>query len=98
MLTKDEALSSSYLKENANIPTVIPTLQSLYEEATKENTRKSYQSDIRCFQKIIPELPCTEADVLHYVQQRATELNPNSLQRHILSVRRWHVTQAVSAA
>jgi integrase len=72
-----------------------PSLQTLYEEATKENTRLAYQYDIKCFERE-GALPCDEAAVLHYIQQRAASISPQTLQRHILSVRRWHQTQGLA--
>lgn len=73
--------------------------QSLHQQqwywlqATAQNTRRSYQSAIRQYEKQGGRLPANEQDILHYLSQNAKRLNPRSLNLHLTALSHWHSYQ-----
>lgn len=58
--------------------------------ATSDNTRRTYQSAIRCFQDWGGLLPCNEAVIIHYLVEHAAHLNPRTLSLRLTALSRWH--------
>ena len=70
------------------------TLTNRYQiAATSDNTRRSYQSDIRHFQNWDGQLPTTTEAILRYLHDFAEILNPRTLARHITAIKQWHLYQ-----
>lgn len=83
---------------NPVIPTVsqslIPTeLQQYVHAATSDHTRRAYQSDVRQFMVWGGHLPSNTEEVLAYLHAHANNLNYRTLQRRIVALRQWHLTQ-----
>jgi integrase len=62
-------------------------------QATAQNTRRSYQSAIRQYEKQGGKLPAIEQDILYYLSQNAKRLNPRSLNLHLTALSHWHSYQ-----
>jgi site-specific recombinase XerD len=61
--------------------------------ATRPNTRKAYQSDIRQFIQWGGVLPATSELIMRYLHEQAGLLNPRTLSRRLVALRQWHQYQ-----
>ena len=68
-------------------------LQSLIHAATADNTRKTYRSAVRQFQKWGGLLPCPPSTLCRYLLDKAALLNPRTLQLHVTAISQWHQIQ-----
>ncbi len=65
-------------------------LQRFIRAATSENTRQTYRSAIRQFEKWGGRLPCNSDTLLHYIRDRSTIINPRTLDLHLTAISQWH--------
>ncbi|MFL0802744.1 MAG: site-specific integrase [Agarilytica sp.] len=65
-------------------------VQHLIQAATSENTRQTYRSAIRQFEKWGGRLPCNSDALLHYIRDKSTILNPRTLDLHLTAISQWH--------
>lgn len=63
--------------------------------ATPKNTRVSHQSYIRSFQNAGYSLPAGPMEVAKYLRQVANNYNPRSLEKHLMAIRKWHISQGL---
>jgi integrase len=63
--------------------------------ATSDNTRSTYRSAIRQFEKWGGRLPADQAAIIRYLTDRAGELNPRTLDVHITAISQWHHYQGL---
>ena len=63
------------------------------QAATANNTRRTYQSAIRQFERWGGRLPADERTVLHYLLAHADRLNPRTLSLRLTALRQWHRQQ-----
>lgn len=63
------------------------------EAATADNTRRTYQSSIRHFEKWGGLLPANESMVMRYLLDHAEHLNPRTLSLRLTALRQWHHLQ-----
>lgn len=68
-------------------------LQGFIHAATADNTRKTYRSAVRQFQKWGGLLPCPPATLCRYLLDKADALNPRTLRLHLTAISQWHQTQ-----
>ena len=61
--------------------------------ATSDHTRRAYQTDVRQFIAWGGHLPSNTEEILAYLHEQAASLNHRTLQRRIVALRQWHVTQ-----
>ena len=61
--------------------------------ATSENTRKAYRSDIKHYEKWGGILPATPETIIHYLQAFASTLNSRTLARRLIAIKHWHTYQ-----
>lgn len=59
-------------------------------QATADNTRKAYQSDIRHFIEWGGKLPCDPCTVVKYCEAHANNLKPKTLKRRLIALRQFH--------
>ena len=59
-------------------------------QATADNTRKAYQSDIRHFIEWGGKLPCDPGTVVKYCEVHANSLRPKTLKRRVIALRQFH--------
>lgn len=64
--------------------------------ATSDNTRRSYQADIRHFENWGGQLPATTEAVIRYLHAFAETLNPRTLSRRITAIKQWHRYQRLA--
>lgn len=64
-------------------------------QATSDNTRRSYQSDIKQFQEWGGQLPAMPKSIEAYLIEFASKLNARTLKRRLISLRQWHKFQGV---
>ncbi|WP_019603418.1 site-specific integrase [Teredinibacter turnerae] len=68
-------------------------LQKYLRAATADNTRKTYQSAIRQFEKWGGRLPTERETVVRYLLDKASALNPRTLSLHLTAISQWHYYQ-----
>ena len=79
---------------NFELKNSLSNLDSHYiKAATRPNTRKAYQADVRHFMKWGGLLPATPTMVIKYLTDNAQSLNPRTLSRRLTAIRQWHVYQ-----
>jgi len=78
--------------ETAQLPAV--TQQRYIEAATADNTRRTYQSAIRHFERWGGLLPASEPMVIRYLLDHADRLNPRTLSLRVTALRQWHRLQS----
>lgn len=77
----------------ATASALAPSIHEYLQAATSQNTRRSYQADIRHFIAWGAQLPTTTDILLHYLQAHATLLNPKTLKRRLIALKHWHTFQ-----
>lgn len=78
------------------VDALLPTNEAhapYWQVATSANTRKAYQSDIRQFIASGGLLPCTTENLLNYLNQQASLLEPRTLKRRLVAIKNWHTYQ-----
>ena len=63
------------------------------QAATADNTRRTYQSAIRHFERWGGRLPADELTIIRYLLAHAENLNPRTLSLRLTSLRQWHRLQ-----
>lgn len=79
-----------------NNATKLPSVLSnshYIKAATSENTRSTYRSAVRQFQKWGALLPCDESRIIQYLVDKAPLLNSRTLDLHLSAIKQWHLTQ-----
>lgn len=71
-------------------------LQHYLNAATSDNTRKTYRSAVRQFEKWGGRLPSDANTVIRYVLDRAGQLNPRTLDLHLTAISQWHQLQSIA--
>ena len=72
-------------------------LNNYIEAATRDNTRKSYQSAIRHFElEWQGFLPATAESVARYLADYAETLSLNTLRQRLAALAQWHIEQGFS--
>lgn len=69
-------------------------LRTYLKAATSDNTRKTYRSAIRQFEKWGGRLPTDKNIVVSYLLERAEFLSPRTLELHLTAISQWHHTQS----
>src|SRR3546814_15773774 len=68
------------------------TLDRYLDAATRENTRRSYQSAMRHFEvEWGGHLPATADSIAHYLADHAGRLATNTLKQRLAALAQWHV-------
>ena len=78
-----------------NTPSSKATLNYVHQ-ATAENTRRAYRSDIRHFQRWGGRLPTDAETVVKYCEAHAESLNPRTLKRRLVALKQFHYYQGFS--
>lgn len=98
MIKKDE--SSKHLSGVTTASGLIDlepnSLNKYVVAATSDNTRRAYRSAIRQFEKWGGRLPSEPNVLVGYLNERAGQLNPRSIELHLTAIRQWHITQSMS--
>lgn len=63
---------------------------------TSDNTRKTYRSAIRQFEKWGGRLPCDSDVLIRYALDKIEHINPRTLDLHITALSQWHKQQGIS--
>ena len=63
------------------------------QAATSDNTRKTYRSAIRHFEKWGGKLPSDRETITHYLIDHAETLNPRTLEVRLTALSQWHKFQ-----
>jgi len=69
------------------------THQHYIQVATAANTRRSYRSAIRHFERWGGKLPADEMAIISYLLAYADTLNPRTLTLRLTALRQWHLSQ-----
>lgn len=73
----------------------IDNSQRYIAAATSDNTRSTYRSAIRQFEKWGGRLPADQAAIIKYLTERASTLNPRTLDVHVTAISQWHHYQGL---
>ncbi len=96
VLIKRRAILLEKLENTVVTPIASVTKPNPYiQAATRDNTRKAYQQDIRHFSSW-GVLPTTSECIVLYLQAFASQLNPRTLMRRLTALKNWHVYQGFS--
>lgn len=79
---------------NYNGQNIISKSKNKYlTNATADNTRRAYKTSIRQFEKSGGLLPATEQDIVRYITNKASVLNPRTISLHLTALSHWHSYQ-----
>ena len=98
-MLQTDAVDSTNEKALINNPTKIPAAllpHKYIQAATRDNTRKAYQADIRQFMNWGGVLPCEPTMIVRYLHEHAIKLNHRTLTRRLTAIRQWHRYQNFS--
>ena len=93
---QDNITSTLISHVDSKSPIESGTLQYYLQAATADNTRKAYRSAIRQFEKWGGRLPTTAQIIVNYLLEKATELNPRTLDLHLTALGQWHRFQGMN--
>lgn len=71
-------------------------LHHYIQAATSDNTRKTYRSAIKQFEKWGGRLPTDRGRVVSYLLDKATTLNPRTLDLYLTAISQWHLYQGIN--
>ncbi|ARU56848.1 phage integrase family protein [Oleiphilus messinensis] len=80
-------------QDTAIIASGLSDIEHYLQAATSENTRRTYRSAIRQFEKSGGRLPANRDTLMRYIVAQAPLLNPRTLDLHITAISRWHEYQ-----
>lgn len=63
---------------------------------TSDNTRKTYRSAIRQFEKWGGRLPCDSDVLIRYALDKIEHINPRTLDLHMTALSQWHKQQGIT--
>ncbi len=66
------------------------TAETYIHAATSENTRRTYRSAIKQFERWGGRLPCQSDTIIRYILDKAGHLNPRTLDLQLTAVSQWH--------
>ncbi len=83
--------------EQSTIPALSETesLRQYLQAATSDNTRKTYRSAIRQFEKWGGRLPTDRDTLARYLLAKVNSLNPRTLDLHLTAISQWHHYQGL---
>ncbi len=82
------------LRNDSDSHLALQTRQRHYiQTATADNTRRTYQSAIRHFERWGGRLPADELTIIRYLLAHAEHLNPRTLSLRLTALRQWHRLQ-----
>ena len=71
------------------------SLQHYINAASSRNTKRTYSSALRQFEKWGGRLPTDRDTIVQYLLDKARQLNPRSLELHMTAISQWHKTQGM---
>jgi len=87
----DASNVATSVKTTTSSALALPT--TYIHAATSDHTRRAYQTDVRQFIAWGGHSPSNTEEVLAYLHAHADNLNHRTLQRCIVALRQWHLTQ-----
>ncbi len=92
--TPPEIATLAVLRNDSDNQLALQARQRHYiQAATADNTRRTYQSAIRHFERWGGRLPADELTVVRYLLAHADRLNPRTLSLRLTALRQWHRLQ-----
>ncbi len=85
--------NEAILKSGSNLPALAGKHRRYLQAATSDNTRKTYRSAIRHFEKWGGKLPSDRETITHYLIDHADTLNPRTLEVRLTAISQWHQFQ-----
>lgn len=82
------------LEPSQSYPALAVRHKQYLQAATSDNTRKTYRSAIRHFQKWGGKLPTDRETLTHYLIDHAETLNPRTLEVRLTAISQWHQFQS----
>lgn len=93
---RKNSLSARDFPVEGNVQSVLSeraTSQHYLQAATSENTRRTYRSAIRQFERWGGRLPTEREALIRYLLAAAEQRNPRTLDIHITAISQWHQYQ-----
>lgn len=81
------------VKSGSRLPALTGKHRQYLQAATSDNTRKTYRSAIRHFEKWGGKLPSDRDTITHYLIDHAETLNPRTLEVRLTAISQWHQFQ-----
>lgn len=78
------------------VPSPSESLHRYIQAATADNTRRTYRSAIKQFERWGGRLPTDRDTLVRYLLARAETLNPRTLALHLTAIRQWHRYQGMT--
>ncbi|GAA6170028.1 site-specific integrase [Sessilibacter corallicola] len=88
-------MTKEIVQNSTDIVTNNEKLRVFLQASTSENTRRSYRSAIRQFERWGGMLPCNASILVQYIVSRSQELSPQTLSLHLTAIKQWHVYQGI---
>jgi len=95
-IEKNNQVLTAQEEQNKVIAPQPISIHAYIQAASSQNTRIAYQADIRHFIVWGGLLPATPDILLRYLQENASALNPRTLKRRLVALKRWHTSQGLS--
>lgn len=80
----------------ASLHTYEDSVRKYVNAGTSDNTRKTYRSAIRQFEKWGGRLPCNSDVLIRYALDKVEHINPRTLDLHITALSQWHKQQGIA--
>jgi integrase len=77
------------------ISTEQAALRTYLQASSSDNTRKTYRSALRQFEKWGGRLPCNRDVLVRYLLAHAETRNPRTLDLHMTAISQWHQLQGI---
>ena len=68
-------------------------LRQYLQATVSDNTRKTYRSALRQFERAGGRLPCDRDSLIRYVLDKTKTLGSRTLDLHVTAIRQWHLHQ-----
>jgi len=88
--------SATAVDSRINMPVLEEKYRQYLQAATSDNTRRTYRSAIRHFEKWGGKLPSDRETITHYLVDHAETLNPRTLEVRLTAISQWHQFQGFS--
>lgn len=89
------AIPDKTVKTGSLISTEQTALRVYLQASSSDNTRKTYRSALRQFEKWGGRLPCDRDELVRYLLAHAETRNPRTLDLHITAISQWHQLQGI---
>jgi integrase len=95
MQTSTLPVKTKTLQISSNSLLIAEKAKSYMESATSDNTRTTYRSAIKQFERFGGRLPADKVSIINYLVCRAEDVNTRTLDVHLTAISQWHIFQGL---